>query len=69
MVTVPKIIADLQGPSKVAALTGVHRTRVHSWMKTGRIPVDHWAKIIEASNGKVTADDLVLLSRSGEVAA
>ena len=50
------IIRRLGGPSKVAAILGVHRTRVSNWMRPknrggtgGVIPLNHHRAVIEAS--------------------
>ena len=40
------IIADLGGPAAVAAIAGVHRTRVYGWLSTGVIPLKHIPKLI-----------------------
>jgi hypothetical protein len=40
------IVKDLGGPAAVAALAGVHRTRVYGWLKTGVIPLKHIPKLI-----------------------
>ena len=55
------IIRALGGPSKVAALVGVHRTRVSNWMRCkevggtgGVIPLSHHRKIIAALAGAGT---------------
>ncbi|MCA0318202.1 MAG: helix-turn-helix domain-containing protein [Proteobacteria bacterium] len=47
------------GPSKAAETIGVHRTRVHSWLRSGAIPPRHWNKIIDTTNGAVTPSDLL----------
>lgn len=63
------IIRELGGPSKVAAVVGVHRTRVSNWMRPkkaggtgGIIPLAHHRALLEAAQkaGKpLTADDLL----------
>jgi hypothetical protein len=48
------IVSRLGGPSVVARITGVHRTRVSNWMRPkekggtgGRIPQDHHRALLE----------------------
>jgi hypothetical protein len=50
------IIRKLGGPSKVAAIVGVHRTRVSNWMRAkesggtgGTIPQSHHLTILRAA--------------------
>jgi hypothetical protein len=50
------IIDMLGGPTKVAAITGKHRTRVSNWMRPksvggtgGTIPQTHHRKLIDAA--------------------
>jgi hypothetical protein len=50
------IIRKLGGPSKVAAIVGVHRTRVSNWMRAkesggtgGTIPQTHHLTILRAA--------------------
>ena len=72
-----KIIHSLGGAAKLAAIVGVHRTRVYGWMKAkesggtgGVIPMPHIKKIIAeaARQGiKLTGDDfLPHVSGSGD---
>jgi hypothetical protein len=63
------IIKALGGPSEVAKITGVHRTRVSNWMRakdaggtSGRIPQNHHRAILAAAASRglsFTADDLL----------
>ncbi len=48
-----KIIAKLGGPTRVAKIVGIHRTRVSAWQRPrasggteGRIPQDHHHKLL-----------------------
>lgn len=50
------IIKALGGPAKVAAIAGVHRTRVYGWMRArdaggtgGVIPMAHIPKLLAAA--------------------
>jgi len=50
------IVRKLGGPSEVAAIAGVHRTRVSNWMRPkdsggtgGTIPLKHVRALIEAA--------------------
>jgi hypothetical protein len=56
------IIRALGGPSKVAEIAGVHRTRVHSWTRPrakqgtgGVIPHWHVGKLLEYAEAKKLA--------------
>ncbi|MGO9432658.1 carph-isopro domain-containing protein [Rhodoblastus sp.] len=70
------IIAKLGGPSKVAAVVGVHPTRVSNWKRArasggtgGRIPQAHHLVILRAAKecgAEITAEDL--LPREGDAA-
>lgn len=53
------IIDLLGGEAMTAAKLGVHQTTVQYWIRTGSIPKDHWKKIIELTNGEITADILL----------
>jgi hypothetical protein len=63
------IIKTLGGPSRVAEIVGVHRTRVSNWMRAkavggtgGRIPQNHHIAILRAAReqGKdITAESLL----------
>lgn len=44
-----QIVKDLGGPAAVAAIAGVHRTRVYGWLSTGIIPLKHIPKLIAAA--------------------
>jgi hypothetical protein len=71
------IIKRLGGPSEVAKIADVHRTRVYGWMRPksaggtgGIIPFRHVPLLIEAARSKgivMSADDF--LPRDGEAAA
>lgn len=57
------IIKKLGGPKKVAAIAGVHRTRVSNWMRPkeaggtgGTIPQSHHLAILRAAAEKGCAD-------------
>jgi hypothetical protein len=48
-----RVVAKLGGPTKVAKIVGIHRTRVSAWQRPrasggtdGRIPQDHHAKLL-----------------------
>lgn len=63
------IIRKFGGPNAVAAIVGVHRTRVSNWMRAkgsggtgGTIPFKHAAKLIEAATElgiNLSADDFL----------
>jgi hypothetical protein len=63
------IVHKLGGPNRVAAIVGVHRTRVSNWMRPkerggtgGRIPQRHHLVILEAANARglgITAENLL----------
>lgn len=63
------IVRSLGGPTEVAAIVGVHRTRVHGWMRPksaggtgGVIPFKHVPKLISAARGMgkaLSADDFL----------
>lgn len=63
------IIKKLGGPSAVAEVVGIHRTRVSSWQRSretggtgGRIPQNHISALLEHARAKglaLTADDLL----------
>lgn len=63
------IIKALGGPTKVAVIAGVHRTRVHGWTRPkgvggtgGHIPLPHIPKLLSAAREKgidLTADDFI----------
>ena len=51
------IIARFGGPSKVARLVGIHRTRVYGWMKPravggtgGRVPQSHHLTLLSEAH-------------------
>lgn len=68
-----KIIKLLGGPSVVAKIAGVHRTRVSNWMRPklsggtgGIIPINHINKLIEAAQEKgivLSGDDFLPVTR------
>lgn len=63
------IVSKLGGPTAVASIVGVHRTRVSNWMRDrssggtgGVIPMKHVAKLLEyaKSNGvDIKAEDFI----------
>ena len=63
------IIHRLGGPTKVAQIVGVHRTRVHGWMTPrasggtgGAIPLKHATKLLAwaaANDVALTANDFI----------
>lgn len=65
------IIKALGGPTEVAAIAGVHRTRVYGWMKPkedggtgGLIPYPHIPKLIDAAKTRgvsLSGDDFIRL--------
>lgn len=67
-----KIIKLLGGPSAVAKIAGVHRTRVSNWMRPkssggtgGVMPITHINKLIEAAFEKgvaLSGDDFLPVS-------
>jgi hypothetical protein len=64
-----RVVAELGGPTKVAKIVGIHRTRVSAWQRPrasggtdGRIPQDHHAKLLAfaRSNGiALSAEDFL----------
>lgn len=65
------IIKSLGGPSAVARLLGVHRTRVHSWLKSKRIPIQHHRALLaeaERCDLEIEPDDLLPPAEQGEAA-
>jgi DNA-binding transcriptional regulator YdaS (Cro superfamily) len=68
MKSVTDIIKHLGGPTKAADIVGVHRTRVHDWMRSGVIPSRHWQAIIKAGDGAVTLADLYPIASDGRAA-
>jgi hypothetical protein len=71
------IITKLGGPSKVAAIVGVHPTRVSNWKRPksvggtgGRIPQNHHRALLRAAQergiSEITAD--LLLPVEGDAA-
>uniref|UniRef100_UPI00384E1C44 carph-isopro domain-containing protein n=1 Tax=Celeribacter naphthalenivorans TaxID=1614694 RepID=UPI00384E1C44 len=72
-----KIISKLGGAAKVAAIAGVHRTRVYKWMRAqedggtgGIIPQRHIPKIISAAKEmgiELTGDDFLPVACGGDV--
>lgn len=71
-----KIIKKLGGPSKVALITGVHRTRVSNWKRGkevggtgGVIPFKHVPKLLEAAvemGEPLSADDFLPVKEAAE---
>jgi hypothetical protein len=67
------IISKLGGPSKVALIVGVHRTRASNWMRgkdvggtDGRIPQDHHVRLLDYAREHgvdLKAEDFLLVSR------
>lgn len=63
------IIKALGGPTEVAAIAGVHRTRVYGWMKPkeeggtgGLIPYPHVHKLMDAAKSRglnLSGDDFI----------
>jgi hypothetical protein len=63
------VVRKLGGPSKVAAILGIHRTRVSNWMRPkesggtgGRIPQDHHRALLTKAQEigeSITAEDLL----------
>jgi monoamine oxidase len=63
------IVTRLGGPSVVARIAGVHRTRVSNWMRPkekggtgGRIPQDHHRSLLEYAREHgvaLTAEDFI----------
>ena len=63
------IVTKFGGPSKLASIVGVHRTRVSNWTRSkeaggsgGRIPQAHHRAILAASREQglgITAEDLL----------
>ena len=50
---------DVENPQALAAAKiGVHQTTIDYWIRGNRIPQWHWAKIIELTQGKVSAEHL-----------
>ena len=72
------IIKHLGGPSKVAEIAHVHRTRVSNWMRPkekggtgGRIPQAHIPILLAAARDRglnITAEDMLDHSKSGAAA-
>lgn len=73
------IVSKFGGPSKLASIVGVHRTRVSNWTRSkeaggsgGRIPQAHHRAILTASRDlglNITAEDLLpALVESGAAA-
>lgn len=70
------IIKKLGGPSKVALITGAHRTRVSNWMRGkdvggtgGMIPFKHVPKLLKAAEEKglpLSADDFLPVKEAAE---
>jgi hypothetical protein len=66
------IIRKLGGPSAVAAVVGIHRTRVSSWQRSrasggtgGRVPQDHIPVLLDHArrNGiALTADEFLAVA-------
>lgn len=64
-----RVVAKLGGPTKVAKIVGIHRTRVSAWQRPrasggtgGRIPQDHHARLLAFAreNGvALAAEDLL----------
>lgn len=73
------IVRKLGGPSVVAGIAGVHRTRVSNWMRPksaggtgGVIPFKHVPALIEAAKAMgldLSADDFLPVTIPSEVAA
>lgn len=71
------IISKLGGPSKVAAIVGVHRTRVSNWSRPsskggtgGVIPQRHHRVLLEHANAVgvfLTAEDFLVPSATAQV--
>lgn len=63
------IVKTLGGPAKVAALVGVHRTRVSNWMRPkeaggtgGTVPFRHVPKLLNEARDRgipLSADDFL----------
>jgi len=58
MNTVSDVIEWLGGTTAAATALGLPLSTVSSWKSRDSIPISEWLKIIEASQGFITRDDL-----------
>lgn len=71
------IIRKLGGPSAVAALIGIHRTRVSNWQRPrsaggtgGRVPQNHIPKLLQAAKAQgidLRAEDFLPILTNDDV--
>jgi DNA-binding phage protein len=56
------IVARFGGASEVARIAGVHRTRVYTWLRNGRVPQSHQLKFLQEAKRlgvSLTAEELI----------
>jgi DNA-binding phage protein len=56
------IVERFGGATAVARIVGVHRTRIYTWLRSGRVPQAHQLKLLEEARQRglpLTAEELI----------
>jgi DNA-binding phage protein len=62
MNTASLIVKRLGGPTEVARIVGIHRTKIYDWYRRGHIPQAHQLAILRAAQSRgvpLTADEII----------